>query len=65
MKDPMRISRISNKIMLVWKEYPELRYFQLMNILFSRMPSGTDLFYLEDNEFEKELDRVIQLESLY
>ncbi len=48
MREPERIPRIMAKLQKLWEKYPELRFFQLINV--------TELFYLEDDDFEKQTD---------
>lgn len=71
MRDPNRISRVMQKIQTVWLGAPDLRFWQLMGILKNRYAidkfperktfevKTDDLFYLEDEDFEKVLDNLI------
>lgn len=45
MRDPKRIDEILNTIKIVWEQYPDMRFGQLIvNVL------GIDPFYLEDTQ---------------
>lgn len=71
MRDPNRIPRVMQKIQTVWLGTPDLRFWQLMAILKDRYAidkfperktfevKTNDLFYLEDEDFEKVLDNLI------
>lgn len=71
MRDPNRIPRVTQKIQTVWLGTPDLRFWQLMAILKDRYAidkfperktfevKTDDLFYLEDEDFEKVLDNLI------
>ena len=56
MRDPKRIPVVLELILKYWEKHPDLRIFQVMNILQykineARGVSGDrDLFYLEDEE---------------
>ena len=58
-KDPSRIPRIGTKVMMLWSVHPELRLGQFMVCLHSLAGSTTDMFYIEDEEWEKVLDKEI------
>lgn len=63
MRNPDRIKRILNKLEIYWKEYPDTRFGQLISNITHTIvaPVGLpDLFYLEDDEFEIELDKWIK-----
>jgi|WetSurSiteA1Bulk_404760.scaffolds.fasta_scaffold00271_9 hypothetical protein len=48
MRDEKRIKKILKQIERAWKEYPDLRLFQLLlNPL--GLPGHTELYYLEDD----------------
>lgn len=53
MREVGRIDRICDLFNKVWKLNPDLRFFQLINIIQSE--AKNDLFYLEDTEFERQL----------
>lgn len=57
MRDPARIKRILGKLQEYWRIYPDLRFFQS---LYSITRTTGDMFYLEDDEFEKQLDKAIK-----
>lgn len=53
MRDPKRIDEYMKRLGEVWKKYPDFRFGQmLMNLLgMVQREVGTDLFYVEDEEF--------------
>lgn len=58
MRDPARINRILGKLILYWNDHPDLRLTQLLwNIA---LASPYMFFYVEDDEIEKGLDRLIE-----
>jgi hypothetical protein len=64
MRDYNRIRRILQKIMDVWGLNPDLRFFQVVELIkmglieagYSSL-SNEDFFYLEDGDLEKYIDR--------
>ena len=53
MRDAGRIDKVLTKIRKIWKQYPDLRFMQLLgNVL----PAGLDPYYVEDDELLKKLD---------
>ncbi len=53
MRDINRIDRILAEIGEVWKDYPDLRFTQLIvNVMSAK---GSDLYYMEDERFVKVL----------
>lgn len=63
MRDPARIQRILNKISLIWSTYPDFRFGQLF-VVTGHPSSERNAFYLEDDEFEKHLDKWIKDNNL-
>lgn len=62
MREPERIDRMLDLVRELWKRYPDLRFNQLMDSLtreFSQVNDDADLFYLEDDLFEKFLQTKI------
>lgn len=59
MRDPKRIDRILEKIKDFWKAYPDWRIGQLIFNLTSSS-GAEDVFYVEDEIIEKELDKKIK-----
>ncbi len=58
MRDKNRIKRILDKLEAVWLLYPDQRLMQLLlNILSD--DETIDLFYLEDDNFEHMIDKVL------
>ena len=53
MRDPKRIDGYMKRLAVVWKDYPDFRFGQLlMNLLGDVQEEvGMDLFYVEDEEF--------------
>lgn len=67
MRDPAKIDAILNKLKTVWVQDPDLRFGQLVYNLFWQMQgarkegvTGIDMFYVEDDSFERRLDEVIR-----
>lgn len=61
MRDPQRIDRIINKLRKYWKTYPDLRLCQMIfNVATQLSEEMGDMFYVEDDEFEKRLDQKIK-----
>jgi hypothetical protein len=57
MRSKERIARIVLKLQTLWLQYPDLRFWQLLQMF---NPEGKDLFYFEDDEFEKVVDKQLQ-----
>jgi hypothetical protein len=57
MKDSQRIEKMMTKIKEFWQRYPDLRFGQMVLAIFNEL----DLFYVEDDVFERELDDLLQL----
>lgn len=51
MRNPKRITVIMKKITQLWQRYPDLRFFQLVEMLKSKCPMS-DVFYFEDDDLE-------------
>lgn len=53
MRDPARIDKFLSLLAKVWKNHPDLRFFQLLHWIFSiRSRGNTTHFSTEDNEIE-------------
>jgi len=52
MREVERIDRILENFSNIWKAYPDLRFGQLVVILYKK----ADIFGVEDSEFEKILE---------
>lgn len=61
MREFDRIDRITNLFNKAWKEYPDLRFFQLVECFAIQIKQ--DEYYLEDTEFEKMLKEFIEREE--
>jgi|GEM_PF-1252122 len=59
MNNPNRIKSILGKIENIWTLYPTLRLGQLIVNVTALSSKNSALFYLDDEEFEKCLDRLI------
>jgi len=57
MRDIKRIEPFLEEIEKVWKEHPDLRFMQMINIVMASYRS--DLFYIEDEDFMKMLKGVL------
>lgn len=57
MRDPRRIRKILGEINHIWKRYPDMRFGQLVDNLYTKfhmdkeIPPTKDFFYTEDDEF--------------
>lgn len=58
MRDKDRIQRILFKLGRIWEEIPDIRFGQLISILFVR-GKFFDIFYLDDEDLEHFIDCVI------
>jgi len=52
MREVERIDRILEKFSSIWKAYPDIKFGQLVAILYKK----ADIFGVEDSEFEKILE---------
>lgn len=57
MRNPERISKIIAKLQLLWEEIPDQRFCQLVSNITGRS-TGQDIFYIEDEDFEKMIDKM-------
>lgn len=60
MRDPRRIKRILALLENAWQEVPDWRLGQLISNI-ARDVGWSDAYYLEDDDFEKELRKHIDL----
>lgn len=61
-RDPKRIDRIIDKIREFWKKNPDLRLGQIVSnsaFLMGRVEDANTIFYIEDNELEAGLNKLI------
>ena len=56
MRKPERIKDVLHKLGVIWMKSPDLRFFQLLTSL--GLQDG-DMFYLEDDELERHLNKHI------
>lgn len=56
MRDSSRISNVLFELEKFWEKYPDLRFMQLICNLQSAR--GSDLFYLEDEDFIELLKKI-------
>ena len=58
MRDPNRIAHLLVLLGRLWKQSPDLRFAQIIEILKSKL--GTDdMFYVEDEDLIKLLERMV------
>ena len=57
MRDPNRIAHLLVLLGRLWKQSPDLRFAQIVELLKSKL--GTyDMFYIEDDDLIKLLERI-------
>lgn len=62
MRDPNRIDIILGQIGIVWKQYPDLRLGQLIEVMKAYTDNPlVDTFYIEDDELIQGLYKLIEL----
>lgn len=57
MRDEKRIDVVCNKINEYWHTVPDWRFGQLLCNLLGEELNGRDLFYVEEDEFMKMMDK--------
>lgn len=61
MRDPKRIRKFCNRLAEIWECCPDLRFGQLITIVFSKAEKdNTDPFYIEDEEMLKRFQNTFQ-----
>ena len=57
MRDERRIEPIVNDFLALWKKYPDLRFGQMVSLVYAKSTNeySVDPFYLEDDEWSKVL----------
>ena len=61
MKNTKRIKRILTKGESIWKQYPDLRFYQLVSdILSDKLDNKYSHYYTEDDVFENQLNEFIE-----
>ena len=60
MRDIKRIEPLMTKLTELWKQFPDLRFIQLMDLItaYALKPYGNDPFYLEDDELSDLIDQI-------
>jgi len=64
MRNPERIPEVLSSIEVLWKQWPDLRFWQFISALQgmvnieSGRPQDDDLFYLEDDEFLRVMKKI-------
>jgi len=59
MRNPERISRITTKLIKLWKMHPQLRLCQLLGNMSTLHLE--DMYYLEDKDLEKRIDEALTM----
>jgi uncharacterized protein YihD (DUF1040 family) len=59
MRDPNRIPRLLQKLEIYWKQNPNLRLGQLVEIIHHHSDTKADVFYVEDDELEHGLEKLL------
>lgn len=58
MRDPKRINDFCNKLAQIWHEVPDWRFGQFMiNMITKAEYDGDDVFYMEDEELLKMMEK--------
>ena len=58
MRDPNRIAHLLVLLGKLWKQSPDLRFAQIIEILKSKLCTD-DMFYVEDEDLIKLLERMV------
>ena len=55
MRDEKRIEPIVNDFLALWKRYPDLRFGQMVSLIYAKITNeyNVDPFFLEDDEWSK------------
>lgn len=59
MRNPERIPMLIDKLKEVWLDYPDLRFWQLLMMVFEELPEDLkrrDPFFFEDNVWSAAID---------
>lgn len=62
MRDINRIEPFIEKLLELWKLYPDLRFFQLVEFIKKQL-NVVDAFYIEDNETLKIIENLLKANS--
>lgn len=61
MRDPRRIRKFCNRLAAAWELFPDLRFGQLVYIIFDQMnDEKTDPFYVEDDAMIECIEQYIE-----
>ena len=63
MRDPARIDRILIKWERIWKQYPDLRFCQLLENMLGCHRDGC-FYYVEDDQVEECLDDILEADEV-
>jgi len=55
-RDPKRIPQIMSEFESFWNQYPDLRFFQVVDLLANLAGYPEDPYYCEDDDLLKELE---------
>jgi uncharacterized protein YihD (DUF1040 family) len=66
MRDPKRINPILSDIERIWTKTPDLRLCQILNILAKTYGDykQTDLFYFEDSDLERAIEKYKRMQGV-
>ena len=59
LRDKNRIDPFIKKVVKYWKQNPDLRFGQVVSIIERQLGNGRDIFYVEEDELEVILDKLI------
>ena len=59
MRDEKRIYPFTYKLTQYWLRHPDLRFGQIVSIIENQLGSGRDIFYAEEKELSKILDKLL------
>ena len=59
MRDKKRIYPFTYKLTQYWLKHPYLRFGQVVSIIGNQLGNGRDIFYAEEKELSKILDKLI------
>lgn len=61
MRDTKRIRKFCDSLSFVWLSYPDLRFGQFIELIFSKIKrDGKDPYYLEEDEMLKYIDSMLE-----
>jgi uncharacterized protein YihD (DUF1040 family) len=65
MRDPKRISPIVDMIKAYWTSQPDLRFFQVVEIIKSKLSKSKDHFFTEDEKVQEVLANLMENQINY